>query len=542
MSKKFVKSMALFTALSLSISLFAGCGSNNAGTDSTASASTSAQASASVAKTPELNKEAKIRIGVPDNTGVKGLEEGATENNNQFINAIREKTGYKNVEWNIVPMANELDKYNLMFASGDVYDIIYNFNLEVFRRFNGQGALQPVDDYVKQFGSEINSLVTEDAWALVTSNGQKFGIPVPAYQKYNNVALGSAFMVRQDYMDKLGLKAPANTDELYTFLKTIKEKDPSGKGTVPYVANAGNNGNPFDGLDGITGAFGLSQITNMAVPFIVKDGKLVDAQDVYLKSCLEYLAKLYKEGLIDNEYLFNKTQQMTEKLASGKAASAYQGYWDVSTLQKTLNEADPNAKLTFIPPVAGPDGSKGYYMGAPANAYYMVPKGAKYANEAVDLLNSYLKDKDLQSFVSFGKEGTHYTKSGDVITPIQPAYDNIKYKIYYRMWTTADIWLPNAIMGGYEEGIKSYTANGDQLTRLNINQYRPQTDVELSKSKTLIDLRNEYAAKIISGALPLTAIDEYFKKADAAGRQEVIQASQEWFEKDGKAIAEKLSK
>ncbi|MDR6550572.1 extracellular solute-binding protein [Paenibacillus qinlingensis] len=499
-------------------------------------------ASQTPAQGPKLNKSAKIRIAVPDNAGVKGYEQGASANDNQFLNAIKEKTGYTNIEWNVIPTANQLETYNLMFASGDVYDLIYTSDLNIYKRFSAQGALLPLEEPIKQFGSEIGKLVTDNAWTAVTLEGKKYAIPVPPYQKFENVDLGSGFLARQDWMDKLGLTAPKNLDELYTFLKTIKDKDPSGKGTIPYVAAAGNNGNPLDGLDIITSAFGLSGISNLAVPFIVKDGKLVDAQDVYFKEMLTYLNKLFKEGLIDNEYLFNKTQQVSEKMSSGKAAAAFAGYWDPASYLAGLTKTDANAKLSFLPTVEGKDGVKGYPMPAPVSNFYIIPKNAKNANEAVDLLNSYLKDKDLQKYVNFGKEGVHYDMVDNKLTPKKPAYDQIIYKLYYRMWNTPEIWLPNALLGGYEQAMKSFAQAGPQLTAFNINQYRPQTDAELAKGRALIDLRNEYVAKIINGALPITALDDYFKKADAAGRQDVIKASQDWFTKEGKGIYDKLSK
>lgn len=527
----------LLVTLAATVSL-AGC--SNESNKATPEAKATKEAAAT--QGPKLNKAAKIRIAVPDNSGVKGYEQGASANDNQFLNMIKEKTGYSNIEWNVIPAANQLDTYNLMFASGDVYDLIYTNDLNIFKRFSAQGALLPVDDAIKQFGSEVDKLVTENAWTAVSLEGKKYAIPVPPFQKFENVDLGSGFLARQDWMDKLGLKAPKNLDELYTFLKTMKDKDPSGKGTIPYVAAAGNNGNPLDGLDVITAAFGFSGINNLAVPFIVKDGKLVDAQDVNLKDLLTYLNKLYKEGLIDNEYLFNKTQQVTEKISAGKAAAAYAGYWDPATYQAGLSKIDANAKLSFLPTVEGKDGQKGYTMPAPVSNFYIIPKSSKNVNEAVDLLNTYLKDKDLQKFVNFGKEGVHYDMVNGALTPKKPAYDQIIYKLYYRMWNTPDIWLPNALLGGYEPAMKSFAQAGAQLTAFNINQYRPQTEVELAKGRALIDLRNEYVAKIINGALPLTALDEYFKKADASGRQDVIKASQDWFTKDGKAIYDKLNK
>jgi putative aldouronate transport system substrate-binding protein len=538
-----MKSMlALPLAVALSVSMFAGCSSKDGSTsESSASPQASPAATASAAPAVKLNKDAKLRIAVPENGGVKGFEPGADESNNQFLKALREKTGYKNLEVTVIPGANALEKFNLMFASGDVYDLIYTMDFGLFRRFSEQNALLALDGLVTQSGGEISKNVAESSWAAVTKNNQKYAIPIPPSQYNNGQALGSGFLVRQDWMEKLGLTAPKNLDELYTFLKTIKDKDPSGKGTIPMTA-ASNGGNPLGGLDVITAAFGMSGITDIPVPFTVKDGKLINAEDIYLKDALAYISKLYKEGLIDNEYLFNKTAQANEKITSGKAASSYAGYWDVKTYRSALLKTDPNVKYTFLPPVAGPDGRKGYSKPAAASNIFFVPKTAKYANEAVDLLNSYLLDKELQSFIAFGTEGVHYENVNGEFTPKQPAYDSIIYKIYYQMWSTPEIWFTKAKLAGYEQDIKNFTSGEPQLSVVNINLYRPQSQTELAKSKTLVDLRYEYFSKIITGALPLTAVDEYFKKADAAGRQDIIKENQDWYEKEGKAMYEKLIK
>lgn len=543
MLKKKTSLLAIPVAAALIASLFTGCSSkaDQPAAESqapAASAGTSPAATAAV----KLNKDAKLRIAVPENTGVKGFEQGATESNNQFLNALREKTGYKNLEVTVVPLATALEKFNLSFASGDVYDLIFTTDTTLFKRFSEQDMLLPVDDLLQTLGAEIGKNVAESSWPAVTKNGKKYAIPIPPYQKNNGQSLGSGFLVRQDWMEKLGLSAPKNLDELYTFLKTLKDKDPGGKGTIPMTANGGNRGNPFDGLDVVLGAYGMAGITDLAVPFIVKDGKLVNAEDVYLKDAVTYLNKLYKEGLIDNEYLFNKTQQQMEKITAGKAATSYSGYWDVKTFRSAIVKTDPNVKYTFLAPVAGPDGRKGYYKPAAASNYFLFPKNAKYTNEAVDMLNTYLKDKELQDFIAYGKEGVHYTKTGGNLTPIQPAYDSVIYKIYYQLWNSADIWFTKAKLAGYEDDIKNFTAGEPQLTTVNINLYRPQSQTELSKSKTLVDLRYEYVSKMITGAMPLTAIDEYFKKADAAGRQEIIKENQAWFDKEGKAMFEQLSK
>ena len=67
----------------------------------------------------ELNYDAPIVMWLPGNGGVSGLEEGATENDNQFINAIREATGYANLTVEVMPATDAENAMNLRLAAGD---------------------------------------------------------------------------------------------------------------------------------------------------------------------------------------------------------------------------------------------------------------------------------------------------------------------------------------------------------------------------------------------------------------------------------------
>lgn len=481
----------------------------------------------------KLNKDAKIRIYGPLNGAVKGLEPGATLNDNQFINAIREKTGYKNLEYvQYDPATN--DKLGLVFASGEQVDMLFGATMNNYSFLEAQGVLQPVDSFLSKAGPEILKTVPDTAWASVTADGKKMSIPVPYWQEYNGQAIaGTAVMVRQDIMDKHGLKAPKTAEELYTLLKTVKEKEP---GMIPLVSNAGNGTDPFGGLGAILGAFGLS------VPYEVKDGKLVTTDSLYLKDGLEFISRLYKEGLLDKEYLFNKTAQRNEKIASGKAFAFEDTAYQHKALTEALAKTNPQAKLSFLAPVEGKNGKKGTSMAPPVGGYTIIPKTAKYPLEAIDLYNTMLKDKELQMFINFGKEGVHYNKKDGKLVPIQPIYDSITYKIYYRLWYDAAIWMPNVVLGGFENGLNEYTKVGPHSIVFNIANYKPAFEVEATKGKALKDLKDEYLSKIITGAYPVTAVDEYLKKAEAAGQADVTKAAQDWFDKTGKSIHDKLAK
>ena len=154
-------------------------------------------------------------------------------------------------------------------------------------------------------------------------------------------------VINKAWLDKLGLKAPTTTEELYQVLKAFKEKDPNGNGKpdeIPYTETGLN----MDFLN----PFGITDIN--ASSMIVQDGKPVyfPTTDAY-KEALIYTHKLYSEGLIDQE-LFTQDNTMT----SAKWQNA-----DIPIVGFS-NQWTPDAvfgkwsdQYEAIAPIAGPDGN-----------------------------------------------------------------------------------------------------------------------------------------------------------------------------------------
>ncbi len=107
--------------------------------------------------------------------------------------------------------------------------------------------------------------------------------------------IAQQFLIRDDWLKKLGLARPETADQWYAVLKAFKDRDPNGNGQadeVPWSFTAGNVGNIF------MTAFGMTPQDYVA------DAKgVVTAQFVSeaYKSYLAYLNKLYSENLMDRE-------------------------------------------------------------------------------------------------------------------------------------------------------------------------------------------------------------------------------------------------
>lgn len=484
----------------------------------------------------ELNYDAPIVMWLPGNGGVSGLEEGATENDNQFINAIREATGYANLTVEVMPATDAENAMNLRLAAGDYPDVIYvNGARNFYLRYQTEGLWAPVDEAVEKYGPAIQELVTEEAWATVQGDdGQHYGIPNPLHTSYNGHLLGNGILYRKDWLDDLGLEAPTNAEEFRAVLEAIKEADPAGDGnTIPYS---------FAGID-INGPEILMAAFGMWRPYAeMEDGTLANTRRLYAKDFAEYMHGLYADGLLDQEVLYQEPTNVTEKFLAGTVFAINEGVW-CKTIRQSWDEMGYDYELAFMPIFTNNDGTQGPAQPFPVANCYLFPSTTQYMNEVVDLVNTFLTDKDLENFINFGIEGVHYTIDEDGVyhTIEGEAYDSIIYKIYYRLWFKPDVWWHNAVLGDFVPEIQLYDeAFPNGPVNVNIFSYMPTTEAKLEYESGCNDIYEEYMSKIITGELPLEAIDEMFAMMDDAGYTEIEAADQEWYETTGRSLMETL--
>jgi len=453
------------------------------------------------------------------------------------INAIREATGYKNLSVMIMPTDQPANTMSMMLASSDYPDVIYVNGLrDFYLRYQTEGLWAPVDDAVAKYGPAIAELVTPAAWAtMVGEDGLHYGIPNPLHTSYDGKLLANDIQFRNDWLADLGLPALATPEEFKAVLMAIKEADPAGNGaTVPYspiVTEFSNTGT----MPLLKAAFG------MWTPYAVVDGKFENTLRLYLKDFLEYTSDLYKEGLIDPEFLYQTTANRTEKVIAGTIFSFDSDVWS-KTIRQTWASTGYDGSTDYFPQFQNIDGTRGLAQPFPVANMYMFPKTTQYMNEVVDLINTFLTDKELEQYVNFGVEGLHYTvaENGSLV-PEEPGYSEIIYKIYYRLWFKPDVWWNNAVLGDFDPEIKLYAAAvGDGYQNVNVFAYMPTSEASLNYKSSCDDILNEYVAKIIIGELALDKVDEMFANMDAAGYTEIETAAQAWYENVGVALAESL--
>ncbi|EJW19751.1 ABC transporter, solute-binding protein [Paenibacillus alvei DSM 29] len=131
---------------------------------------------------------------------------------------LKEKTGYT-VKYEMLPAENADEKLNLLMANKESYDVMKLASAQYYQLVSS-GALEPLDDLIEKYGINMKQVISKESWDGARYDGKIYAIP----ETGGGGTSSNALVVRQDWLDELGLKMPTNLDELVTVLRAFKEK------------------------------------------------------------------------------------------------------------------------------------------------------------------------------------------------------------------------------------------------------------------------------------------------------------------------------
>ncbi len=405
--------LAMVLVLTLVVS---GC-SGTTSSSSSASQAESSKAASSAAPSSEAPKE-KIKISwniAGDQTPYK--DDNIVE---QAIEAQFPEVDITTLKIN----SFDNEKLNATIASGTIPDVLVKWDVG---RFFSEGVIRgittdmmeanmpnTVEAMRKAQGDNIyTKFIDKESGALMA---------VPQFSIGGDTGLGE--IIRQDWLDNLGLKAPTNLDEYYEVLKafTFNDPDGNGKNDTYGIGCPGLHPNVMGASFYYTfGAFGIEPTI-----WVEDNGELVfgNFTEGY-KNALKELAKWYKEGLIDPEFPTTQNTDATAKFTNGLFGIyfAHPSYLDPNTPTgwvQTTKANNPKAELKFFDPIKGPEGKSGAPTYGSLGDWGMM-FGIKTTDEQVELamrigdwLNS---DVDAFTLAFYGKEGEHYDRVDGSIVP-----------------------------------------------------------------------------------------------------------------------------
>lgn len=538
-----MKSKKLFETVLCAImigSLLSGCGSAKSGK--------TVKDTSKAATTPYGRYDSKVVYTLgKDTPGSPRLPKGDTYENNAY-------TRYLN------KLLNVQNKDAFEAGSGDAYN----------QKVSMAVASNNIPDIMKVNETTLKQLVDNDMIADLTDVYKSCATDVikKDYNSYNGKALASAtfdgklmalpstqcsnaptmLWLRQDWMDKLGLKAPKTMDDIENILNEFVTKDPGGNGQGKTIglALSPNIGGVYGGLyqaDNI-----LSSYNAFPDQWIKENGKVVYGSTTSnMKKGLAKIADLYKKGLIDKQFAIRT--DTTSVIVSGQAGAFFGPWW---APDYPLNDAKKqNLKVQWTPyivPVNG-DGSVTAYTQNPAGGdYYVVSKKFKHPElliKLADVYNDRLVNKDYSE-----PEILKYNESGvdSGVRPVGVLINNVNATI--EMYKNIDLALkgkkdPESLGGDKANYLKckDYLKNPNNpsadawsgytsrmiapkmMEETKVKEVNPvffgQTASMKLKWTNLTKLQDEAFDKIVIGQQPIDYFDQFVEAWKKAGGDQI---------------------
>ncbi len=473
-----------------------------------------------------------VTLKVVKGSNIQSFFEGEDENHNYMVDWIKESLGI-NLDWYILPSENGQAKLNaMMAAANEVPDVIWSLgNRAQWLDYVNQGLVIALDDYIPD-REEFFKYDSVGAWKLGVLDGELYAVSVVGNQSdtdwiwwYSKAALADAGI---EFPAKDEITLDEFTDILYKLHEAYPDK---------IVLGSAGGLNQFAQL---AAAFGIANDYRVA-----EDGTLEYSwatEDA--KEYLEYLNKLYTDGIIDPEFLVTDKEQLNAKLMNGEVLTAMFAWYDYTGTYKNnlgdkveYGETDHEFHWEYVSVIDGGKATKHQTNGKVNQFYECVSYACQHPQEAVDLCY-FSTTPEYYDKCFFGDEGVDYYYDENGVrwrnqdTQIGKLFgeSGTQWYVYYYMAESKEQRIDRLATGNPTYDMEHimdsfYAAKGvdNPIAEMPmIEAYQDsQTDVD--------DVKESYLIKFMMGDKSFDEWDAYLSELEAVGLSDVVDALNEWY-------------
>lgn len=319
---------------------------------------------------------------------------------------------------------NNAQKLQTMIAGDELPDIIWTDRGPDVERLREAGMLVPLDEYIDKYPNFKKSLSEQHRALLRSPDGNIYQLPNYYTQQPNGNA---GYAINKKIYKALGSPKLETTDDLYAYLKAVKEKFPD---VIPFETGLAKDGH---GIDQIFSSFTENNLSFTRF-FGVPDGdKIVSIyKDPGFRESVVFTAKLMREKLMTQDANTQTEDQVREKAMNGKFAviATFDPMKMLATADAELKKKDPEDGYMFIQPVAkeGLDRTKiypGTYNQLGWNVA-LITKNAKNP-EAVFALLDWMTGPEGSMVLNWGPSGPDGYWNGFEEDGVTPKFNEDKY-------------------------------------------------------------------------------------------------------------------
>lgn len=260
------------------------------------------------------------------------------------------------IDWENLPDQVYQEKKNLLLASDDMPDVLFNTGLtdSDIVQYGDNGTLVPLEGLIEDYAPTLTAILDERPdirAALTASDGHIYTLP--SVEELGILQYPNFLFINKAWLDALGLPMPTTIEEYRAALEAFATQDPNGNGVADEIPLSFRTdsfcANPWD----LIAALGGQPENNDHR--IVRDGEVeFTANTDEYRAGVQALNEWYDDGLIDPESF---SQDDVAYLAKGKTTTPVLGsffWWEA----KEMVGEDRLADYALLGVLEGVDGER----------------------------------------------------------------------------------------------------------------------------------------------------------------------------------------
>lgn len=531
--------------LIINLLILCGCGDSGATPSTRENAETKEEYEAALytARTTPYGKypeQLTYTLGKLSGANNSNLPDGETYENNAYTRLLNERLNVQNQDVFEAMDEQYTDSVTMVIAQNDLPDVMIVEDLDELQYLVDNDMIADLTDSYNNCMSDtiknIYGSYGRDILDVVTFGGKIMAIPE------TNISDGpNLIWLRKDWMDALGLSAPRTLSDVEEIIRQFKEKDPGHNGagnTVGLVCDTSLCGGcgysseyTLDIIFAAYGAFPKQWIYD-------EDGNVVyGSVQPEAKEALAHIHELYKEGILDQDFLMRTSSNLIELIVDGQCGSFFGPWWAPNNPLMQAVEQNKDAEWQPYLIATEKSGFTSYHTQNPSGKYIVVRKGYEYpeiACKIVSVLFDYLRynDRDNQEIVDYYKENVDPTArpfaiNVDYNNALQICYGELNHVfagdksadelnvLEYSYYEACESYLKDAENASAEDWA-AYTSRitackilNDGRTNKVESLYFGETETMVTDWWSLENLESDTYLKIVTGECALDEFDRF---------------------------------
>lgn len=444
-------------------------------------------------------------------------------------------------------------------GSEDLPDVFPVYSYKMIEDMIDSGRVKAIDDDIEQYMSDRLKEVYKafpETFYPVTRDGKTYGIAnVPVLE------VGQVMIIRQDWLDRLGLEAPTNLEEFAEVIRAFTEDDPDGNGKDDTY------GFTYSG----TGVYNTGWVADPVMLFTANSGKMIpgswqEDENGELRygslheghrETLQLMADWHEKGYLFRGAAVTGAWDAMGEFTEGKAGIYMGRPWSIRSINDLVVN-NPDAVVKAYPTLRQKDGQPSYQSGQTNDGwlmfnadfenmeaffdYYDWIYGLPFGDE--EFKYGYIQEYDFdivegevvyEPSLFDPPKDSPFRSGKSLVTKNSPIFDEMKisYEIVVEgkePQTAAGFFIEktNEVFPSFIEGNAIAHQHRDEI--LPTKYKGGPTPTMKTNWEQLSTMEMEVFTNIIYGKADISAFDEFVEKWWQQGGEQITKEVNEWYE------------